>query len=257
MAKAETAPLLLKQLGLACMYRHWENLEVEAIEKQWRPAEYLATLCEYEAAARYSRRVQRHTQEAKLSRGKTLTTFNFDAAKSIPRLQIEALASDPSWVKSAKNLVIFGPSGVGKSHIAAAIGHGMVAQGLRVLFSSTTTLVQKLQEARRQYKLAEAIGKLARIPLLILDDIGYVKKDELESSVLFELIADRYENSSLLITANQPFGEWDQIFPDNMMAVAAVDRLIHHASIITIKEKSYRKAQSEAEKSKAKEGGEN
>ena len=89
----------------------------------------------------------------------------------------------------------------------------------------------------------DLIGKLARFPLLILDDIGYVKKSEMETSVLFELIADRYETSSLIITSNQPFGDWDQIFPDNTMAVAAIDRLVHHATIINVQEDSYRRSQ--------------
>jgi len=121
----------------------------------------------------------------------------------------------------------------------------MIAQGIRCFFTATTSLVQKLQQAKMQYKLPEALARLSRYPLLILDDIGYVKKDEMETSVLFELIAERYENNSLIITANQPFAQWDSIFPDNMMAVAAVDRLVHHATIINIKEKSFRKEQAE------------
>jgi DNA replication protein DnaC len=107
---------------------------------------------------------------------------------------------------------------------------------------STTALVQKLQKARSEFKLAEQLAKLARFPLLVLDDISYVKKSEMETSVLFELIADRYETNSLIITSNQAFGEWDQIFPDSTMAVAAIDRLVHHATIINIQEESYRKA---------------
>ena len=96
------------------------------------------------------------------------------------------------------------------------------------------------QAAREQYRLPEALYKLSRFDLLILDDIGYAKKDDAETGVLFELIADRYENRSLLITSNQPFSEWDSIFPDNMMAVAAIDRLVHHAQIINIEANSYR-----------------
>ena len=105
--------------------------------------------------------------------------------------------------------------------------------------------MQKLQQARAEYKLPEMLTKLAKFPLLILDDISYVKKSEVETSVLFELIADRYETNSLVITSNQPFGEWDQIFPDSTMAVAAVDRLVHHATIINIQEQSFRMAQSQ------------
>ena len=96
---------------------------------------------------------------------------------------------------------------------------------------------------RSAYKLPEAINKLSRIPLLLLDDIGYAKKDDAETNVLFELIAERYETGSIIITANQPFSEWNNIFPDNMMAVAAIDRLVHHSTIINIKEESYRRNQ--------------
>ena len=158
-------------------------------------------------------------------------------------MQIEALSENPAWVRQANNLIIFGPSGVGKTHLASAIAHRLIEQGVRSLFTSTTALVQKLQLARQQYQLPQALARLARTPLLILDDIGYAKKNEMETSVLFELITDRYENASLVITANQPFGEWDSIFPDNMMAVAAIDRLVHHATIINITDESYRKGQ--------------
>lgn len=130
---------------------------------------------------------------------------------------------------------------MGKSHIAAAIGHAFIDQGMRCLFTPTTNLVQTLQLARKEYRLPDAMAKLDKYALLILDDIGYVKKDESETNVLFELIAHRYETGSLIITANQPFSEWDKIFPDSMMAVAAIDRLVHHATIINIQDESYRR----------------
>ncbi len=192
-------------------------------------------------SSRRQKRIQRHIQESKLPPRKTVDTFDFKAAKSINAAQIQALAENNSWVKQANNLVIFGPSGVGKTHLACAIGYRIIEQGSRVLFTSTTKLVQRLQKAKSEYKLHDQLLKLAQFPLIILDDIGYVKKSEMETSVLFELIADRYETNSLIITSNQAFGEWDQIFPDNSMAVAAIDRLIHHATIINIQEQSYRK----------------
>lgn len=246
MASIESLPLLLKQLALPTVLSNWETYELQAQDKQWSHAQYLATLAELEANNRYQKRIARYIKESKLPPGKSLATFDFAKAPSINPQKIHALAETLGWLKDANNVVIFGPSGVGKTHLAAAIGHRMIEHGFRCLFTSTTTLVQRLQLARQQYKLPEMLARLGKIPLLILDDIGYVKKDDGETSVLFELIADRYENASLIITANQPFAEWDAIFPDNMMAVAAVDRLIHHATIIRITDPSYRKAQASA-----------
>jgi DNA replication protein DnaC len=244
-----TLPLLLKQLGLPTITRHWEEFSETAQKNHWSYPHYLAVLSELEVATRYQKKLQRYLTEAKLPPGKTLATFDFKAVKSVNSAHIKALAENSSWVKQAENLIIFGPSGVGKSHLAAAISNSLITQGIRALFISTTILVQQLQMAKSNYKLPEALAKLARYPLLILDDIGYVKKDDSETSVLFELIADRYETGSLIITANQPFSEWHAIFPDNMMAVAAIDRLVHHATIINITEESYRK-------NKAKQGKE-
>lgn len=238
-----TLPLLLKQLGLPSMYSHWEELAETAQKKSWTYPQYLTALSELESSTRYQNRVQRHLKESKLPAGKTLATFDFKATKSLNPAQIKALAEDTGWVKKAENIIIFGPSGVGKTHIASAIADNLITQGIRSLFISTTTLVQQLQLARSVYKLPEAINKLSRIPLLILDDIGYAKKDEAETNVLFEVIAERYETGSIIITANQPFSEWNNIFPDNMMAVAAIDRLVHHSTIINIRAESYRRNQ--------------
>lgn len=161
------------------------------------------------------------------------------------------LAQDVRWLDAAENLLVFGPSGVGKTHLAAAIGYAMVEFGKRVKFWSASALVQHLQVAKLQLQLPLALTKLDRFDLLIVDDLGYVKKSEAETSVLFELIAHRYERKSLLITANQPFSQWDSIFSDSMMTVAAVDRLVHHALIVEIHAQSFRK-QSALDRPKAK-----
>jgi DNA replication protein DnaC len=243
MAYVETLPLLLKQLSLPMMLLHFEQKQQEAIDNNDSHALYLAKLAELEINARYEKRIARYAKEAKLPPGKTLASFDFNIAPSINKQQCLALADTTAWVKQAHNLVLFGPSGVGKTHLAAAIGYRMIEQGIRCLFTQTNELVQKMQAAKQLFKLPELLTRLSKYPLLILDDIGYVKKDETETSVLFELIANRYENSSLIITANQPFSQWNNIFPDNMMAVAAIDRLIHHACIINIQENSFRQSQ--------------
>jgi len=237
-------PGLLKKLKLHAILAQHEEIALQAERSQWPYQRYLQALCDIEASIRSQNRIQRHIKEAKLPIGKTLDMFEFDKASSVNPAQIVAFAENTQWVHQARNLLIFGPSGVGKTHIAAAIGRRLIEHGVRVFFAKTTMLVQKLQVAYQEHRLNEAIAKLAKFNLIILDDIGYVQKTENETSVLFELIADRYESGSLIITANQPFDTWETIFPTNSMAVAAIDRLIHKASILNINEQSYRRLSS-------------
>jgi len=244
MHKHATLPLLLKQLNLPCMYSHWEEVSLEAEQAHWGYPDYLAALANREVANRQQKRIARYIREACLPVGKTLDTFDFKIGQSINSAQITAIANNNDWVKQGGNIVLFGPAGVGKTHLASAIGYRLLEKGTRVFFMPTTAMVQKLQQARRDYKLPDYLARLSRFDVLILDDIGYVKKDEGETSVLFELIAQRYENRSLMITSNQPFSEWGQIFPDNIMAVAAIDRLVHHATIINVTDQSYRRLES-------------
>jgi DNA replication protein DnaC len=150
-------------------------------------------------------------------------------------------AHSADWLDTAANILIFGPSGTGKTHVCSALGRSMIELGKSVKFLPATTLVQQLQQAKQQLQLPAQLVKLDRYDLLIIDDLGDVKKTEAETSVLFELIAHRYERRSLLITANQPFSQWDTIFTDSMMTVAAIDRLIHHATIFEMLAESFRK----------------
>ena len=234
-------PTLLTALRLPTIARLWSQLAERSDREGWPAARYLATLLEHELAERYQRRIQRHLQEAELPAGKSLATFDFAAVPMINMSQITALAAGGSWLNNGANILAFGPSGVGKSHLAAALGQALVENGYRVLFTRTTDLVQRLQAARRDFTLEVAVDKLDKYDLLILDDISYVRKDQAETSVLFELISARYERRSLLITANQPFGKWDDIFPDKAMTVAAIDRLVHHAVILEINTEGYRR----------------
>ena len=240
-----TLPVLLKQLKLSSMAAVWENYLKIAENKGWTKAQYLAALCEEEVNQRYSRRIDRYFKESKLPAGKTLSTFDFDQIPDLEIGKIKALASDSSWVKRAENILFFGPSGTGKSHLAAAICNSLIEQNTRVRYYQATALVQELHRARHELQLERLFAKLDKYAVIILDDIGYVKKSEVETHVLFELIAHRYESGSMIITANHSFGDWDQIFADNIMTVAAIDRLVHHAMIIEIKSdvESYRKKQ--------------
>jgi DNA replication protein DnaC len=245
MSRREKAilPLLLNQLRLPTMQRMWEDLAVQAESKGWSGPEYLSHLCENEVADRDRRRLERYHAEAQLPKAKTLESYDFNSVSGIDKSKVLALASGGSWVKEGMNVLIFGSSGVGKTHLAAAIGEKLIESGFRVFFSRTTELVQKLQAAKRALSLPLALEKLDKYDCLILDDFGYVKKDELETSVLFELISERYERKSLLVTCNQTFKDWDQIFLDKQMAIAAVDRLVHHSMILEISAESYRRKQ--------------
>ena len=241
MIDAARVELLLGELRLPSVKLIWARLAEQSDKEGWPAARFLAALAEHEVADRTRRRIERHLAEARLPAGKTLDAFDFQSVPMISKAQVMALASGDAWLEKGANILLFGPPGAGKSHLSAALGLALIENGYRVLFARTTDLVQRLQVARRELTLESALAKLDRYDLLILDDIAYVTKDQAETSVLFELIAARYERRSMLITANQPFGEWGKIFPSEAMTLAAVDRLVHHATILEMNVESYRR----------------
>ena len=245
--------LLLTELRLPTMKDIWCSFSERANAECWPAARFLSALAEHELAERARRRIQRHLNEANLLPGKSLANFDFNVVPTISKAQVIALAAGDAWLDQGACCLIFGPPGAGKSHLASAIGLALVESGYRVLFTRTTDLVQRLQVARRDLTLENLLAKLDRYHLLILDDFAYVRKDQAETSVLFELISVRYERRSLLITANQPFGEWHKVFPDETTAVAAVDRLVHRATILEMNVESYRR-RAAIEESKRKRG---
>ncbi|WP_229839432.1 IS21-like element helper ATPase IstB [Sphingomonas glacialis] len=238
---AQRLTLILNDLRLPAIKHSWPELTARSDKEGWPAARFLAALAEHEIAERDRRRIERHLGEAKLPPGKTLDSFAFDAVPMISRAQVMAICAGDGWLEQGANLILFGPPGGGKSHLAAAIGLALIENGWRVLFTRTSDLVQRLQVARRELTLEAAIARLDKYHLLILDDMAYVTKDQAETSVLFELISARYEQRSMFITANQPFGEWNRIFPDPAMTLAAVDRLVHHATIFEMNVESYRR----------------
>jgi DNA replication protein DnaC len=233
-------PAMLTALRLPSILRHWQTLAERADVEGWPAARFLAALAEIELADRDARRIQRHLLQSDLPGGKTFATFDFKALTSVPRARVEALAAG-DWVETGANLIAIGNSGTGKTHLLCAIGHALVEAGKRVLYTRTTDIVQRLQAARRDLVLEATLAKLDKFDLIILDDITYAQKDQAESSVLFEIIARRYEAKSLAIAANQPFSDWSRVFPDQAMTVAAIDRLVHHATILEINGESYRR----------------
>lgn len=233
-------PAMLNALRLPSFQRHWQVLAERADAEGWPASRLLATLADLELAEREARRIQRHLQQSQLPGGKTLATLDFKALPGVTRARVEALAAG-DWVETGANLIAIGNSGAGKTHLLCAVGHALVEAGRRVLYTSTTDMVQTLQAARRDLTLEAALDKLDKFDLIILDDITYAQKDRAESSVLFELIARRYETRSLAIAANQPFSAWDKVFPDQAVTVAAIDRLVHHATILEMNGESYRR----------------
>jgi DNA replication protein DnaC len=238
---AARLPVMLTMLRLPTIGRLWEGFAVQADKEGWGAARFLAALCEHEIADRDQRRIARHLNESGLPAGKTFATFDFAAVPTLRKAHVLALADSDTWLDQGANILCFGPSGVGKSHAAAAIGYALIERGKRVLFVRTTDMVQRLQAARRDLVLPAVLAKLDKFDAVVLDDLGYARKDQAETAVLFELISERYERRSLVITCNQPFGTWETIFLDKAMTVAAIDRLVHHATILEFNTESYRR----------------
>ena len=233
--------LMLNELRLPTIGRLWPEFAERSDKEGWQATRLLGALLEHEVAERAKRRIERHRTESQMDPTKTLATFDFSAVPMVSKAHVTALATGESWLEKGATVLLFGPPGVGKSHLGSAIGHALIDAGYRVLFTRTSELVQKLQAARQSLQLPSALARLDRFDLIVLDDLSYARKDQAETSVLFELIAERYERKSLLITANQPFSGWNDVFPDPGMTVAAIDRLVHHSTIFELNVESYRR----------------
>src|SRR5450830_982778 len=233
--------MMLTDLRLPTIKRLAGDLCAQSDTEGWPAHRLLEALLEHEINEREARRIDRHRSESTLSPDKRLSSFDFTAVPSVSKAQVMALTEGTEWIDRGANVLLFGPPGVGKSHLVSALGYALIDAGRRVLFTRCSDLVQRLQAARRDLRLPQELAKLDRFDLLILDDLSYVRRDQAETSVLFELIAERYERKSLALTANQPFSGWDQVFPEAAMTLAAVDRLVHHSTIFELNVESYRR----------------
>lgn len=258
-SKRDADPSLLDEilvaLRLPAIRGEWRMFAERSDREGW-PAGYLIqVLMEHERAGREQRRIARHLAESHLIPGKSLEKFDFKSVPMVSKAQVTALATGEVWLAAGHNLLLFGPPGVGKSHLACGIGSALVDRGFRVLFARTADMVQRLRRAADSYGLEQELARLDRYQLLILDDFSYAAKDRDEAVVLFELIATRYERRSMLVTANQPFSEWDRVFPDQAMTLAAVDRLVHRATVLEMNVESYRRREKPAKPSARPAGG--
>lgn len=211
----------------------------------------LAELFELEADARKERRVDRLRRASKLPAAKSFDSLDRERVPRAVFLKVQQLATG-DFLDRADNVLLFGLPGVGKSHLACALGHALVEAGRSVLFTPTYQLVQTLLAARRDLVLPKALRALDAFDAIILDDLGYVQQTADEAEVLFTLMAERYERRSLIITSNLVFSEWNRIFKSPMTTAAAIDRLVHHAAIIEIDRESVRAEEAKKRNSKTK-----
>jgi DNA replication protein DnaC len=238
--------LLLRALKLPTFSALYEETALAASKQGWTFPRYLRHLAEAELCERDVHRVERMLKASDLPRSKTLETLDIERLSPKIRRQLPALC-EGGFVNRAENVLVFGLPGRGKTHLVCAIGRELVARGRSVLFVPTFKLVQRLLVAKRELALEAELRKLDRFDAVILDDIGYVQQDREEMEVLFTFLGERYERRSVLITSNLVFSQWDRIFKDPMTTAAAIDRLVHHATIMEMTSKKSVRAE-EAEK---------
>lgn len=247
----------LKGLFLSQFALHHQTM-AEHFEKEGKShLGYLEALAQLEEEYRHQQRIKRLIKQAKLPRDKFLRDFEISAIPGLGPSTIERLAKG-GFIDQYENVLIFGNPGTGKTHLSMALAREWCLQGRRVYFTDAASLVQQLLKAKVALELERFIKRLDQFELLLIDDISYVPFERTETDVLFTLLSARYETRSVLITSNLPFGKWNNIFKDEMTTAAAIDRLVHHATILELNaDESYRmreaKKRNEKVKNRAKE----
>jgi len=222
---------LLTQLNLGTMADAFADVALRAAKEGLSHEAYLYELARLETEQRVQRRTARLIRASGLPVEKTFRTLALSRLSPSLQLQLERLKS-ASFLETATNIIAIGKPGVGKSHCMAAVGYAVIEAGYPVLWTPTSTLVQRLLAAKRDLRLPQELSKLDKFACVILDDIGYVQQDRDEMEVLFTFLAERYERKSVIITTNLVFSEWERIFKNPMTTMAAIDRLVHHSVIL-------------------------
>src|SRR5262249_24151859 len=247
--KQQELEAMLSSFHLPSFGKHYLSYARQAEKERLDHVGDLYKLTKLENEERHHRRTERLLKQARLPRGKRLADFDISKFSNLSQNRVSELASG-ALVDQAENLLIFGNPGTGKSHLSIALAREWCLQGRHVLYTTAASLVQELLVAKRDLRLNPLLKRLDKFEAIVIDDISYIPQDRDETDVLFLLIAERYEQRSLIVTSNLPFSEWGRIFKDQVTTTAAIDRLIHHASILELNGESYRTTETAKRKQK-------
>lgn len=233
----------LKQLRLPAITREYQTLARDAERQNAGYLGYLQALLEQEITEREERQLQRRLVQARFPYDKRLDDFDFSVVPSVSKARVLELAQGTFLTQQA-NLLLLGPSGIGKTHLLLGIARAVCLRGYRVLFRTAALLASELELAQRELRLPKVLAQLRRFDLVLVDEVGYLPFSQTSAEVLFQFFADRYERASVGLTSNLDFAQWTEVFGHERMTAALLDRLVHRSSIITLEGESYRFRQS-------------